>query len=663
MSNTQSSHDVANGFRVSIVADSVASGVRLTTFACRFPRVILAEVNTHRALCLAGDSLLEFDLPAGNGRGHRRVHRMTIAEFVDKWQGGARRVGANPKREYDLSWVHPDHLYTAGDITARMGLSHNSVVNTAARLGDLRAEKDGNTWVVRGADLINWRKSVPEHTRFDMRSKLMGMRIRQLNEDTGDIQCSTVKDAFVSGDKIVHEVVAGDYRVAGSHDHRVFTPDGWRVIGDLCPGDFIVVARCGKPEDERKDPLRLKRIDGKWRSIWQNEIRKRMLAEDRFCRRCQKCFGEDIHHIVPVHVDLSRAFDATNVTLLCGECHAASHQQQGWQDGKWLYGAAVKVDSITERGVEQTYDLEIAGQYPNFLANGVVVHNSRNAASSRAIPVNHILEQVKNDPFLPGDLPDGLLCGNESGMVATKPLDATQRAAGSATIINHAAHAADAAAYLSQAGWHKQDANRYLEPFQWVRWVGTATNWDNFFALRTDHRAYPPFRFLARCMWVAYTRSRPNDLRLHLPFITPDDWMAARAVADTVEPPDWFPGWWYGRTITPKAAFNLMTWSAARCARVSVKNFRTDDTDRAKDYETFLKLTTDAPRHASPLEHPAFVSSVSGSMYGGNFAKPWCQFRKLLPDECVERFDPPTDEVERWNVPDAVFGGTPGVDW
>lgn len=324
------------------------------------------------------------------------------------------------------------------------------------------------------------------------------------------------------------------------------------------------------------------------------------------------------------------------------------------------FRVSIVADSVAG-GVRLT---TFACRFPRVILAEVNTHRalSRNAASSRAIPVSHVVEQVEADPYIPGDLPDGELLGNNAGMVALSPLDGPTKR-GIAQRYSWASKEAVASAkHLHELGAHKQDANRLLEPFQWVRWVGTATNWDNFFALRTDHRAYPPFRFLARCMWVAYTRSQPNDTRLHLPFITPDDWAATNTDA-AVDPPDWFPGWWYGRATPPKAAFNLMAWSAARCARVSVKNFRTDDTDRKKDMETFLKLTTDTPKHSSPLEHPAFVSSVSGSMYGGNFAKPWCQFRKLLPDECVERFDPPAGEVAGWNVPDAVFGGTPGVDW
>jgi thymidylate synthase ThyX len=323
------------------------------------------------------------------------------------------------------------------------------------------------------------------------------------------------------------------------------------------------------------------------------------------------------------------------------------------------FRVSVVADSVN-KGVRLT---TFACRVPRVLWAEALTHRavSRNAASSRAVPVSYFVEQVESDPYTPGDLPDGELCGNGAGMVATKVLDSLTKRGIAQRYSWAAKEAAASAKHLHELGAHKQDANRVLEPFQWIRVVMTATDWDNFFALRTDHRAYPPFRFLARCMWAAYSRSEPTERNYHLPFITPDD-MAA-VPADGVEPPEWWPGWWELPGCGPKVGHNLMAWSAARCARVSVKNFRTDGTDRKKDYETFLKLTTETPKHASPLEHQAAAFPWDSDYSPSNFRKPWTQFRKLLPDETVENFSPTTAEVAGWNVPDDVFGGTPGVDW
>jgi thymidylate synthase ThyX len=318
------------------------------------------------------------------------------------------------------------------------------------------------------------------------------------------------------------------------------------------------------------------------------------------------------------------------------------------------FRVSVVCDSIAQ-GVRLT---TFAVRMPRVVLAEVLTHRqlSRNASSSRAIPVSHIVDQVKNDPYMPGDLPDGEWRGNNPGMEAVSPLTREQQESILFDMHKAKDSAVSAALCMSLAGGHKQDVNRVVEPFQWIRWLCTATDLDNFFALRTDHRAYPPFRFLARCMFVAYQRSTPKQQRLHLPFITEDDF---HAESDMVDPPEWWPNCWnYARR-----EFNLMAWSAARCARVSVKNFRTNDTDRAKDMETFRKLTTEYPRHSSPAEHPAVASGVLAASRPSNFRSPWCQFRKFIPQETVHEFAPSADEVASWNVPDGVFGGVPGVDW
>lgn len=50
---------------------------------------------------------------------------------------------------------------------------------------------------------------------------------------------------------------------------------------------------------------------------------------------------------------------------------------------------------VKPRGKAETYDIEVDGEYHNFIANGVVVHNSR------AIPFEKMVEVVENDPFIP----------------------------------------------------------------------------------------------------------------------------------------------------------------------------------------------------------------------------------------------------------------------
>lgn len=622
-------------YEASVLADSVPAngGPRLTTLVVTIPRIVLAEFNTHRMFCLAGDCELEFDLPGGNRKkSHKKVYKMKLSEFVDKWKNGANRVKSNPKTNFDISWIQPKEYYLSSFTAQKMGMKNASNINSFCRSGKLKAKKhsNGKSWLVQGQSILDWRSEVPDNTRFDIKDRLSNMRIRQLNEETGDIQWSTVKNVFESGKKEVWELRAGDFVVAGSKDHRVLTDSGWKTISEITFDDFIVVRKFGKKEEEKLDELRLKKIGGRWRSVWQRKMRDKMVSLDPLCRSCHQKPGKEVHHIVPVYQDPSRCFDQSNITLLCESCHNEQHESQGWQGGTYLYGALEKVSSKSLRGVEETYDLEIDGEFPNFLANGVVVHNSRNSASSRAIPVKKKIKMIEENPFVP------LSFGkNQRGMSAEEDLGEAASIEAENAWMEARDHAIEAAKKLADIGVHKQLANRITEPFSWQTIICTATEWDNYFALRISEHAQPEIMRASVAMKKAMDESEPEELfpgEWHLPLVFEDDVEEAESRFEARFQQDNF----------------LVKLSCARCARVS---YLTHDGKRStdKDIELYDRLVSAG--HMSPLEHSAMVGTVfttrgadsdylhrKGMFYEGfvgNFRTPWIQHRKMIPGEFV----------------------------
>jgi thymidylate synthase (FAD) len=127
---------------------------------------------------------------------------------------------------------------------------------------------------------------------------------------------------------------------------------------------------------------------------------------DYTCQGCRRRGGKlHVHHIVPLWLDASRARDIGNLITLCGACHRAVHRTEetersfarryehriGFAAGEWtktrtgftLIAHPVAVRAIAYVGLRQTYDLTVAGPWHNFVANGVVVHNSFNEFSLR----------------------------------------------------------------------------------------------------------------------------------------------------------------------------------------------------------------------------------------------------------------------------------------
>lgn len=290
---------------------------------------------------------------------------------------------------------------------------------------------------------------------------------------------------------------------------------------------------------------------------------------------------------------------------------------------------AVKIikDSVSPDGVRlTTYQLT----YPRFIHAELMTHRvfSRNASSSRAIPVLKALALILEDMALP------IHWGaNQPGMQANAELPAWKRFIAE-TLWRGAGYVAVGFAYaLAKLGAHKQLVNRIVEPWSHISVVVTATNFANWDALRNHKDAQPEIRELARKMRAERDSSVPRRLmrgQWHVPYVSDTE---TRAHLHDIEP---------GSDAYSYAWQELREISAARCARVSYLTHDGFTPDREKDAALFARLVireNDDPIHASPTEHqatPDFKVWVdedgkewSRSSLHGNFTG-WIQHRQLL---------------------------------
>lgn len=265
--------------------------------------------------------------------------------------------------------------------------------------------------------------------------------------------------------------------------------------------------------------------------------------------------------------------------------------------------ATVVADSITLSGRRLT---TMVCRYPRFIHSEVMTHRafSRNAASSRAIPVHKMLAQVEQSPAVP------VWWGkNQAGMQAREELEGHLKLLAANEWLEARDSAVIHARKLMDLGAHKQIVNRLLEPWMEMALIITATEWDNFFNLRTHPDAQPEIQALAGEMLTVYQASTPELLQpgeWHLPFVTTEE--RARLSIETLR-----------KCVT------------ARCARVSYLNHDGSEPKMTKDAELHDNLL--AAGHMSPFEHAAMAVS-DGTQWWGNFAG-WMQYRKMLPGEAV----------------------------
>lgn len=306
------------------------------------------------------------------------------------------------------------------------------------------------------------------------------------------------------------------------------------------------------------------------------------------------------------------------------------------------YPKFIHAESLTHRILEIQPDLRISYDVPDGLMYDSDL--SRNASSSRAIPVKRMIEDVKRDPVIP------LWWGkNEPGMQAKAELEGEALRMAQWVWEQTRLDAIKHAELMAYYGAHKQIVNRIIETYSHINVVVTGTEWNNFFALRRHEDAQPEIRDLADKIWEAMQTCTVQDLKegeWHLPFVDEADREAAYRFCKQ------------GRITRDEPSLEeinkiLLKISVARCARTSYFTFEGKPSSVQDDILLFDKLLVKIPLHASPAEHQCtpderdfnhvrltgpqrveFFEDWKHPKLHGNL-KGYMQFRKTLPDEQV----------------------------
>lgn len=311
-------------------------------------------------------------------------------------------------------------------------------------------------------------------------------------------------------------------------------------------------------------------------------------------------------------------------------------------EGKGGISARVVADSVSSVNGKRITTFEL--EYPRFIHGEVMTHRlfSRNAMSSRAVPIKKMIEQVKNTPAMPVHWGK-----NQPGMQAKEEHEDIKACEDAWR--HMAKTVAEGAEVFDNNGLHKQVVNRVVEPFQMMKAVITATEWDNFFWLRLHEDAQPEIYELARCMKEAMDGSEQETLKpgyWHTPYVG--------HMADEYENLSYYvDNNGHTEMLTEEEALKV---SSSCCAQVS---FRLLNNSKDKAIDIYNKLAESKPVHASPFEHLATPmaendyinewrtvntpiqpdswqrgithSDKKGNLWSGNLQK-WIQYRQLVPE-------------------------------
>ncbi len=279
-------------------------------------------------------------------------------------------------------------------------------------------------------------------------------------------------------------------------------------------------------------------------------------------------------------------------------------------------------------------------EYPRAIHAQLLTHRvfTKNSSSTRAVPLKAAIEQIDNNPA------EFIWTANESGMQGNQIHD--QELLGKIKTIRNNLWLATKQAVLQLGspakdgglGVHKQNAGRFLEPFQNIRICLTSTEWDNWDWLRIDGAAQGEIEELASLMKQARDEMDYPVIgagEWHLPFID-------RRILST--------GVFY---YHPESGENMELEDAKElsmsiCAQTS---YRKEDYSEGKTSTVIGRLFTGKKIHASPSEHqatpipffdgmhnepanwPVGVTAMDRNyaLWSGNF-KHWIQNRQLIPN-------------------------------
>jgi DNA-directed DNA polymerase III PolC len=223
-----------------------------------------------------------------------------------------------------------------------------------------------------------------------------GLKIRAMKD--GRIKVDRILDVVQNGTKTLYEMtLANGMSIKTTLDHRHFTLNGWLELNAIHVGDSVAhegsyegkeYQKTGAGKGWAKGLTGVPSKDGLSRPQLHGIIsefdKNAALLDMSHCDECDKPSNNTAHSIEIAHLDSDRNNSALdNLRPLCNSCHKTYDIENGTRSKRMEKGFPVEyseVVSIEYVGEETTYDIEMEGAEHNYVANGIVTHNSHTVA-------------------------------------------------------------------------------------------------------------------------------------------------------------------------------------------------------------------------------------------------------------------------------------------
>lgn len=242
--------------------------------------------------------------------------------------------------------------------------------------------------------------------KFLHNSGLRRIKIRSLNEETGEFFLNRIQNIYDNGVADVYEVkTKHGYTIKATVNHRFMASSGdWQHLERFVVGDEIAVngakrlpdvvcIDCGEPLT-RPTAKRCRKCASsssvnKWNRLQIVKARENAETRDATARQRKECRDALRDHceicgatanILEVHHKDRNPYNNSkkNLITLCDACHKYEHKRNDnlGNPYKHKYVDYDEIVSIKYVSTERVFDLEMQGPNHNFIANGFVSHNS-----------------------------------------------------------------------------------------------------------------------------------------------------------------------------------------------------------------------------------------------------------------------------------------------
>lgn len=234
-----------------------------------------------------------------------------------------------------------------------------------------------------GEKVVGGRKENPGNYQ----KRLKKMRLRVLNEKTGTFETSHLKEVMCSGVQPVYRLTLEDGKILDcTTNHRLLTLEGWQTMGEAVG---LITAMDNSVIATQKDCFVLcNGIAVADNALYRNRQENNLVS-----------FGKDCHKFIHhnhLEADFAEKFQPIlepvdrNAMSWCAFLRRLSLARLAPQpkpSREKLKAHLVKVTKVEYLGLQVTYDLEVTDPWHNFVANGIVVHNSFRYTGQRIIDV------------------------------------------------------------------------------------------------------------------------------------------------------------------------------------------------------------------------------------------------------------------------------------